>query len=191
MAAAAGLEVRLALSGAWRLALGDRHGLARFDLSEAGFWRSFRAAVLGYPLYLLLLLLVVNSSEWQHSGGFRVVAAETIDYVIGWVAFPLAMLPISRRFGREHRFFAFMTVYNWCQLPEMVLFVFVALAGAGSLLPLPAAQFATVAAAAAVAVYEWFIARAALEVTRLAAVLVVLVNFILRLVVGQTAELMY
>jgi hypothetical protein len=191
MAATAGLEVRLALVGAWRLALGDRQGLAWFDLSQEGFWRSFRAAVLGYPLYLILLLLLIGDAEWQRSGSFRVLAVETIDYVIGWVAFPLAMLPITRRLGREHRFFAFMTVYNWCQLPELMLFVLVGLEGAAGLLPSGVEQLVPLAAAAAVAVYEWFIARVALETTRTAAIAVVLVGFVLRLIVSQTAEMLY
>jgi hypothetical protein len=55
MATPAWAEARLALTGALRLARGDARGLACFDPSEAGFWHSFRAAVLCYPLYLILL----------------------------------------------------------------------------------------------------------------------------------------
>ena len=52
MPTAAWLEVRLAMIGALRLARGDRGGLSCFDRSLDGFWRSFRAAVISYPLYL-------------------------------------------------------------------------------------------------------------------------------------------
>ena len=39
-------EAWLALNGALRLARGDRGGLACFDRSHDGFWRSFRAAAI-------------------------------------------------------------------------------------------------------------------------------------------------
>jgi hypothetical protein len=191
MAATAGLEVRLALTGALRLARGDRRGLACFDASLDGFWRSFRAAVLGYPLYLILLLTRVTEAEWSRSGVFRVVSVETIDYVINWVAFPLAMVSVTRWLGCAPRYFGFVTVYNWCQLPEMALFVIVALEARGGLLSATATQAIQVAAAVAVLVYEWYIARITLETTAPGAAAVVLVNLVLGLLVSQVAEFLY
>jgi hypothetical protein len=191
MAATAVLEVRLALAGALRLARGDRSGLGCFDASVEGFWRSFRAAVLGYPLYLTLLLMRVGEAEWSRSGAFRIVAAETIGYAITWLAFPVAMVSVARWLGREYRFFGFMTVYNWCQLPEMTLFVLIALESQSGLLPSAASQFIEVVAAIAVLVYEGYIARIALETTVPAAAGVVLVNLVLGLVISQIAELLY
>jgi len=43
-------EVQLAVGGALRLACGDRRGLGFFDASLDGFWRSFRAAEICYPM---------------------------------------------------------------------------------------------------------------------------------------------
>src|SRR5215813_13340670 len=149
------LEVRLALAGALRLARGDRGGLACFDRSLDGFWRSSGAAVIGYPLYLLLLAMRVTVAEWERAGG----------YVIGWVAFPLIMLSITRLIGRAHRYFDFMVPYNWSQVPQSALFVLVGL-GTGSGAPDAApAQAIEAVAAVAVLVYEWFIARVALDTT--------------------------
>ena len=56
MGNAAWAEGWLALTGALRLARGDRGGLSCFDRSLDGFWRSFRAAAITYPLYLVLLI---------------------------------------------------------------------------------------------------------------------------------------
>ncbi len=92
-------ELRWALAGCWRLATGDRGGLACFDRSLDGFWRSFRAAFLSYPLYLVLLMMRVSPEQWQAAGGGRIVAIETIGYVIAWVAFPLVIL-LGRRLDR-------------------------------------------------------------------------------------------
>ena len=118
-------EAWLALNGALRLARGDRGGLACFDCSHDGFWRSFRAAAITYPLYLVLLTMRVSVAEWQRSGGWRIVIVETIGYVIAWVAFPLLMIEVTRWIGRANRFFDFMVPYNWCQVPQSALFVLV------------------------------------------------------------------
>src|SRR5260370_39594615 len=123
MPTTAWLEVRRALVGALRLAKGDRGALPCFDRSLDGFWRSFRAAIIAYPLYLLLLTMRVSVAEWERSGGLHIVVVETIGYVIAWTAFPLIMLPVMRWIDRTHRFFDFLVPYNWCQVPQSALFV--------------------------------------------------------------------
>src|SRR5689334_24393865 len=91
------LEVRLAMIGALRLDRGDRGGLACFDRTVDGFWRLVRAAFISYPLYLVLLTMRVTIAEWETSGAFVIVTAETIAYVIAWTAFPLLMLIVTQR----------------------------------------------------------------------------------------------
>jgi hypothetical protein len=72
-----------------------------------------------------------------------------------------------------------MTVYNWCQAPQIVLFAAIAAAQAAGLLGETPAAAAGFAATAAVLVYEWFIARVALDVSVPAAVLVVVIDLLL------------
>ena len=191
MPAAAWLEVRLALFGALRLAKGDRGGLSCFDRSLDGFWRSFRAAVIAYPLYLILLMMRVTVIEWQRSGGWYIVTVETIAYVIAWVAFPLAMITVTRWIDRAHRFFDFMVPYNWSQLPQSALFVLVGLEAESGVLGTQPAQVIDLAAAIAVLVYEWFIARVSLETTASAAAFVVLVDLVLGALVNHVASSLY
>ena len=191
MPATAWLEVRLALVGALRLAKGDRGGLSCFDRSLDGFWRSFRAAVIAYPLYLILLMMRVTIAEWERSGGFYIIVVETIAYVIAWVAFPLAMLTVTRWLNRSHRFFDFMVPYNWSQLPQSALFVLVGLQSTSDAISAQPAQVIEIAAAIAVLVYEWFIARVALETTAAAAALVVLVDLVLGVLISHVASSHY
>jgi hypothetical protein len=191
MAAATWEEVRSALVGSLRLARGDRGGLGCFDRSLDGFWRSFLAAALSYPLYLVLLTMRVSLAQWQAAGGPRIILIETIGYVISWVAFPLLMLSVVRWLGREHRFFDFMVPYNWCQLPQSVLFVLVGLDSESGMLGDPAAQGIEIAAAIAVLVYEWYIARVALETTGTAATLVVVVDLVLGIIISRAAGSLY
>src|SRR6201985_3110435 len=179
MPTAAWLEVRLALIGSLRLARGDRGGLLCFDRSVDGFWRSFRAAVISYPLYLVLLSMRVTVAEWETSGAFVIIAVETIAYVIAWTAFPLLMLIVTQRIARPHRFFDFMVPYNWSQLPQSALFVLVGLGSDSGVLGVQATQVIEVAAAVAVLVYEWFIARVALDTSVAAAAFIVFVDLLL------------
>ena len=185
------VEMRLALVGCLRLARGDRGGLSCFDRSLGGFWRSFRAAVICYPLYLVLLAMRVSVAEWQTSGGWRIVMVETIGYVVAWVAFPLLMLNVVRWIGREHRFFEFMVPYNWCQVPQSALFVLVGLESASGILSIQASQAIDIVAALATLVYEWFIARVALDTTGLVAVFVVLVDLVLGVLISHVTGRLY
>ncbi len=184
-------EVQLAVGGALRLACGDRRGLGFFDTSIDGFWRSFRAALICYPLYLLLLGFRVAAPQWEASGIAPILVVETIAFVISWVAFPLLVLPLARWLGREDRFLAFMVAYNWSQIPQTVLFALVGLDGATGLLAPSAAQFTQLAAAVAVLVYEWYIARVALAVPGAQATLVVVVDLVLGTALGRVAESLY
>jgi hypothetical protein len=191
MASAAWLEVRLALVGAFRLARGDRGGLACFDRSLDGFWRSFRAAVIAYPLYLVLLTMRVTVPEWERSGGLQIVTVETIAYVVAWAAFPLAMLTVTRWIDRSHRFCDFMVPYNWSQVPQSALFVLVGLDSGSGVLGAPFAQAIEAVAAIAVLVYEWFIARVALDTTGTAAALIVVLDVFLGVLISHVASGLY
>jgi hypothetical protein len=184
-------EVQLAVGGALRLACGDRRALGFFDASIDGFWRSFRAAVICYPLYLLLLALRTAEAKWAASGVVTILLVESIAYVVSWVAFPLLVLPLARWFGREDRFLAFMVVYNWSQIPQTVLFALVGLDGASGLLMPSATQLAQLASVIAVLVYEWYIARVALAVTGAQATVIVIADLVLGTALGRVADFLY
>src|SRR5271155_3723955 len=188
MTSAAWSEVQLAVGGALRLAIGDRRGLAVFDASIDGFWGSFRAALICYPLGLLLVSFRVPGTQWEASGVAPILVVETIAYVISWVAFPLLILPVARQLGRGDRFLGFMVAYNWSQIPQAVLVVLVALDGAMGLMPSSEASLALLLAVIATLVYEWYIARVALAVTGAQATLVVIIDLLLSDVVGRAAR---
>jgi len=185
------LEARRAITGTLRLARGDRGGLSWFDRSLDGFWRSFLAGVICYPLYLILVAMRVTEAQWQSSGGGRIVTVETIGYVIAWVAFPLLMLNVTRWIGRAHRFFDFMVPYNWCQVPQSALFVLVGLESESIIPGVQASQTIDVFAAIATLVYEWYIARVALDTTGAAAALVVLVDLVLGAFISRVVGTLY
>jgi hypothetical protein len=189
--ASAWTEVQTAVGGALRLAIGDRRGLKFFDVSIDGFWRSFRAGLICYPLYLVLVSFRVTAAQWETSGFAPILLIETIAYVISWVAYPLLILPVSRQLRRADRFLAFMVAYNWSQIPQTAVFVLVGLDGASGLQSSSGAHLAGLLAAIAALVYEWYIARVALAVTGTQATLVVIIDLLLSTTVGRIALSLY
>jgi hypothetical protein len=182
-------EIRLALAGTMQLARGDAGGLSWFDASIEGFWRSFRAALISYPMFLVLLTFRVTAAQLEHSSIARIAVVETIGYTIAWAAFPLLVLPLTRVLDRENRFLLFMVAYNWSQVLQTALFVIVAILAA--VLPTGLGQGIELAAAVAVLVYEWFIARVALVIPGVAATLVVLIDMLLGTVLNRVTEGLY
>ena len=191
MTVSAWVEAQLAIGGALKLARGDARGLGLFDTSLDGFWRSFRAALICYPMYLALLAMRVPAPPWDSAGVVRILVVESIAFVISWTAFPLLMLPLSRGIGRENRFLAFMAVYNWCQVPQTVLFLIIGFDISTGLLPGGAGDAVGLVAALAVMVYEWYIARVALAIPPMHAVLVVLLDLVLGTALSRVAESLY
>jgi hypothetical protein len=181
-------EVSTALHGAWLLARLDRRGMGYFDRSEAGFWKSFTAAVLVFPAFLILLGLRIEDAEWSSSGVVRILLVETIGYVVAWTAFPLMMLPVTRFLGRENRWLEFIIAYNWSQVLQYALFLLATiLAGSGAF---PSSLATGIASAATVAVllYEWFVARAALDTGAAGATMIVLVDLVLGVLITRVAD---
>ena len=191
MTAPAWVEVQLAVGGALKLARSDPSGLGFFDTSIDGFWRSFRAGVICYPFFLILLVFRVSAAHWAASGVPHIVIVETIGYVISWVAFPLIVLPLTRYLGRENRFIPFIVAYNWSQIPQTALFVIVGAGAASGLFPGDVGHVVDFAAAVAVLLYEWYIARVALQVSASQAVPVVLLDVVLGVVLSRVTESLY
>ena len=110
---------------------------------------------------------------------------------MSWTAFPLAMLSVTRGIGRADRFFDFMVPYNWYQLPQSGLFVLVGAVAASGSAPSGAVQALTIVAAAAVLGFEWYLARIALDTTRSAATLVIIVDLVLGALIDWSAGNLY
>lgn len=188
---AAWAEAALALTGTLRLARGDRGALACFNATEEGFWHSFRAAVLCYPMFVLLLAFPVEigTADSGHSWSYFIV--ETIRFVIAWTAFPLIALPFAGWLGRGDRFLLFMTVYNWCQVPQTVAFTAVTLLGALGALPPEGVLLGDLVVGIGSLVYEWYVSRVALAVSGPQAGLVIVIDVVLATALSHVATALY
>lgn len=169
-------EASSALFGAYRLARYDADGLKHFDTTISGFWRSFYAAAIIAPPYVLLLLLQ-RSVEEQPVPAVAFWAVNAISYIAGWVAFPLLIFYVSQAIRREHLYTRYIVAYNWAAvLRNGILLPILILATAG-LLPQDAAMFLGLFAFGAILAYSWFIACKALDISGFAAAGVVVAEF--------------
>ncbi|HEY7990757.1 MAG TPA: hypothetical protein VID77_05140 [Stellaceae bacterium] len=171
-------EVSSGLYGAWRLARLDTRAMAWFDRSPDGTARSFWAAIICYPAFVALLALRVSPAEWAAGGVAHILLVESIGYVVGWCAYPLAALTFCRVFRIGGGGFDFVTAYNWSQILETGLFLVVATVGTLHLIPDDTANLVSGVILLLVLLYEWFIARVATQAGPSAATALVLIDLV-------------
>jgi hypothetical protein len=181
-------DIAKALHGAWRLARFDRSGLAFYGHDETAFWLSFRAALIVYPAFFILLPLGSSDIEAGTTDWVRVILVETIAYVIGWTAFPLVILPVTRFLGREKLWLDFIIVYNWSVVLQYGLFLVAVGVSLSGLAPDFLQGDLLYLAYIAVFAYECFIARVALDISWPAAGMIVLVDFVLSELIAYAAQ---
>ncbi len=175
------------LYGAYRLARFDAGGMAYFETTVGGFWRSFAAAALVAPLYAMML---VQSFAAGHLPGhpLRVALIEAIAYVIGWVVFPLVMAWLVKVFEREERYIGYIVAYNWAAVLQNGLFLPLVMATETGGTPGDPAQALVMVALVMIMVYDWFIARTALDIPASTAAGLVILDLVLGLLVSTVAN---
>lgn len=105
-------EVRLGLSGLWRLVRFKADFSLFFDRSPASAKRSFWLAIPILPFYLAIQLPAIEEAA-KTAGDARAFGTLLIAYPILWVAFPLVLLLAARLIEREGQVFGAVVIYNW------------------------------------------------------------------------------
>jgi hypothetical protein len=176
-------EVRAAVTGVVELARGEITGLIYFDGSVRSFWRSFWAAVIVVPAWLLLLAL---DEQEMTAGPLRMIVVQTIDYTLLWTAFPLLLHEILARRGHTQRFCLYISIRNWASVIETPAMLFAAAFAAA--VPGQAAQLVPFAAMIGIFAYECFLARVGLAIGIGAAIAVAATDFVLSMILQLTAD---
>ncbi|HUZ72397.1 MAG TPA: hypothetical protein VMU87_05380 [Stellaceae bacterium] len=183
-------EVTFGLYGAWRLARLDRTAMTWFDRSVMGAWHSFWSAAICFPGFVILQLIQLSGAQIGAGDLIRFLVVASISYVIGWTAYPLTALPFCRRFATEERALGFIIAYNWSQALQTALVLAVTVIGALHLFPDYVVAYAETVSYIAILVYEWFIARIALEASGLAATALVLLDVVLTALLTQATMML-
>lgn len=176
-------EVARSIYGAWRLARFDADGLRYFDNTPEAFWRSFFAAIIVAPAIIVLVIMQLADNQID-SGPAYILLAETISYVIEWVAFPLLALYLADMLDRSDRFLRYIAARNWAIVIQMALFLAIAMLELIGLLgPGPVVALG-ICATFAILVYQWFVTRVGLDISAPAAAGVVFLDLVIGIVLN-------
>jgi hypothetical protein len=180
-------EVVRSLYGAWRLACRDPLGLQLFDTSVAGFWRSFYAAVIALPPYAAMTVLRL-AHDMPASDPTRLVAIESISYVIAWTIFPLAAFYLTQMLGRAQRYTAYIVAYNWANVLQVALYLPVTMLSAGEVVSRGVTALLGLIVMGAIVSYQYYIARTVLEIDPMPAVGLVVTDLTLGIMLNGAVE---
>jgi len=168
------------ISAAIRLARLDAKGIDDFDITPTGFWRSFHAAGIVLPFYV-----ITASARWSvvpETVSFaRFAAVEAIAYVIAWTVFPVLMAFFVKFLDREENYIRGIVAFNWAAVLQNIVYTPVALAGISGAALGPFAMVAILA----VLVYGWFVLRHGFAVSAGTAWMLVGMDFSLGLMLTQ------
>ena len=187
------LEITKSIKGAWRIARMDQNALNYFTISIEGFWRSFIAILIVAPFYLIFLLLnhdqlsaIEVSTEAATSKEFYVLM-KLIAHILGWLVFPVVMIPISRLMDLSQRYIPYIIVWNWSNVLVMLVILPAVLIFPPSEHSGQSAKTILMAAQITVLFYGYLVARAGLECKTLTAIGVVMLDLLLGLLFNLLA----
>lgn len=180
-------EIVTSLFGSWRLAHFDRTGMAYFDKTVEGFWRSFFAAILVAPLFAVMLGLRY-SAEGALADPVHYGILEAMSYLVGWFAYPVVILALSESLDCRDRFIGYMVAYNWAMVLQNAVLVPLGILNALRVFSPDIATLVWLVAVGLIAAYLWFIARAGLGVAPLTAFGIVAIDILLSLVISAVTD---
>ncbi len=180
-------EIASSIYGAIRLARLDATGHEFFERTAEGALRSFFAAALVAPAYLILLLFRYGEMP-DHVGFAGFLTAEAVAYVITWTAFPLLVFHLAGMMGKRDRYFGFLTAYNWSSIVQMTVYLPVIALGQSGLLPEALGEAIGLAATLVMLAYQWFIIRTGLAIGGAAALGLLLLDVMIAVFVSGMAD---
>ena len=188
------LEITRSIHGTWRIVRLDPGALLYFNISIDGFWRSFLALILVLPFYIAFLILnhgqtpgvelpvgPMISLQWY-------VGVKLVAFVVGWLAFPLVMVPISRLLDLTPTYVQYIIVWNWSNVLEMVVILPAVMLFLSGALPGQIAAMILMAAHITMLFYGYLVVRAGLRCKPATGIGVVAFNFVLSLFFNGVAS---
>lgn len=171
------LEIRTGCAAALALAGGNAGPVSALT----DFWRSFRAAIVAFPLSLLMLALVPHGLEVTG----KLIAADIFGYIMTWTAFPLIAVYLADRMQVFPRYWRFIVATNWANLLQSAVFTLVIVVNTSGVLPEAVSAMLFMAVWFWILLFKWRLARNGLGIANFPAVGVVLLDLALRFAIAQ------
>lgn len=189
-------EVVRSLFAAWRIARFDANAMSYFNLSLEGFWRSFAAALIVLPFFLLISGLQVAYVNEQQAGVpsaqmaaedmsmFGFLFIEIISFAAIWAAWPLLMIPVSRFFKLDANYVPYIIAANWGAVLQFALVMVAQLLLFSKLLPSQLGSILFIMAYLTALYYTYLIARAGLKCDAMTAIGLVVLSMVVDIGLG-------
>lgn len=179
------------LAGVADILRGDRGGIAKLGhATNAGLVASFVV-----PALLILAPYAYLTGQRFESMGIdpnlgEMLLIEPLAYIVGWTLFPVVSHFYSQRLGHTRDWYDYIAAYNWANVIQMALYFPAALLYDLDLAPglLFTASIAVVSAAIAI---HFRIARVALRIDPLPALVLVALDLALSLTQSRIVERLY
>lgn len=156
-------EIVFGLFGAWRLARLDKTAMAYFDDSLEGFWKSFFAAALVAPGYVILLALEPGGLSGS-AVALRMFLIHLLTYSLSWTVFPVIVHPICQAMDRDAAYVRYIVAFNWAKVIQMAVYLPVVFIVWLGVLPDAAASLLNGTVYMLLLGYQWFVTRTALDI---------------------------
>ena len=185
--------VRKQLNVALRVARFEQHAVRDFDQSFDGFFRSFFGIILCAPFYVLIMFAdqrIAANAPIEMPGveippqppmNLAFAALESMNYLANWIAFPLAMILLTRILGVGPRYVPFVVAYNWTSCVIFALTVIPTALYLSGVVPIVAASSLSIPVIMLAIAYRFKVAREALDISGLNAAGIVLFDLLLSL----------
>lgn len=190
-------EIRAALDGSWLLLRNRPEGMAFFDQSIQGFWRSFLVIVLLVPV-----ALVSGQAEKKFyfaenlyhpdafpDGGFWF--AQLAGLALVWVCLPVLLALLAVPIGISQRYVPFIVVRNWSSLLASVPFMLTYLLFLVGVISPGVTVLLLLTSQVAVIWYRFLIVRIALQASISLTIGIVILDVVLALVIAQIVGMMW
>ncbi|SDH29232.1 hypothetical protein [Roseospirillum parvum] len=179
-------EVAAAIAGVARLIRLDATGFLMFDASPRGFWMSFWAAAVIAPM-VALNSLVFAISQGMTGGLVVQMVGDVLVFAIGWMLYPLIMLPLADWMERGQHGLRYLVGYNWFQVFANVVALPLQLFAASGSLAGGIEQLLFLGFMSALLLYGWFMVQKGLDVGPGTGAALVMVDVVVSLLVAAMA----
>ncbi|GEM_PF-6960423 len=170
-------QIMFYLQGALILSRFNPTGKIFFPKGREACIQSFQVAIILLPVYFYQTFL---SRKEDNISDIYFYLVQFIGYILIWTAFPLILYYVIRFLGREENFFNGLTLLNWSILVQNLYVIPFSLLFAFGILP-PDLIILFFALLLYVQIYQGYVLKVGFEINALAAAMLVLADFTLRL----------
>lgn len=173
-------HLRAGLSGAFALAVGRREGMEAMPADAPG--RSFWAVAVCLPAFVALRMMA-RSVAGAPDQPLHVMIGAILLFVIGWAGYAVLSHRIAGVLDRAPLWPRYIVAWNWCNVAQYALFLVASVPG---LLGVPdwVNQVVSLIAVFWALWLEWYVARLALQIGAMPAVLMVAVDVLIGLLLA-------